>query len=1153
MTAALYKADIAIFVIFLALIVITGFKYRARGITFREYAVGDKRLDDPILTTTIIATWISGSWLLIDLEETYSRGLVYIIASVVGSTAVLLITGRILGPRMGKFMHSVSASHALGALYGRPVQVTAGVVLVATSIGYAVLQFVAISRMLEVLLGYGGPEPMLIVGTTVILYAAAGGIKAVTFTDALQLLTFGVLLPALSLGIRDHMEHAGLVRQLIDTDPRFSLSEIFRSPPDLMQAIVLMLYFGFPGLAPQLFQRMVMAQDTRQIKRTMTYAALVCLAVQACIAWIAVLLLADHPGLAPNQLLTYIAERHTHTGLRGLLGVGVLALAMSTADSVLNAGAVIFANDVVAPLQSRPEGTRSVAKWATLGIGLVALSLAPHVQHLLTIVLTSASLYMPIVTIPMLLAIFGFQTSQRTVLIGMGAGLATTSASLYYTQSPYSLFPGMLANLVVTLSAHRWQHYTSGWGHNSIPEDLLLKRWVQRWRQKLTELRQLEPHTYLQSNVPKHTAQFVVFGSYAFLVTGASLLDLSAGARQHYFHLYQLIYSSAFLVTTSFILHPIWPDKLKNHPLLAYVWPSVIFFALFGLSGMLTIMSGFKRLYGLSFVANTAFAMLMMHWPIAILMSATGAVLTAQLFKWNMGVTTLPGELDTYSLTAFIFTIATLPAWAFMIRTKDKTIAWLQGTVRHKDKKQGRLVENALKALETEKSFAQSVTNEGVHTANAVAEMCQKMLQEPANIKPDDVKDAGQRARYIANYLSEALSRAQGYLQLKATQMKLPSFVQKVQDGLEEWYFGAKDRVKFQVDTQQKVIQGDIDKLCHLLWSALCHTCEHAPEERNFIVRVQDTKLDYLLNPATERVKKVKALCFTITAEDVHWDAKDLYRGCTEQTTIPPQLPPETELLITNHQSVVDAHYGALEWTITEQGPAHAYVIPVRVREVRPQTMENLTARRVPNNVISAQEREFIRTVEEKTNLDPSLLHKALRIIKTYQAGAAKQPGPPPYLRSMAVAQLLLEYNTTDPDVILSTLIKDTVEQTRFSFHQVAIMFNDTVRHLTEKLMNFGDLMNTSKRIQLSDFERTYQLLTETEHRILYIEVMNCLYNMRNIEQYASVEEQRQVALHNLRFGVPMARALGLKKVEQEFRKASTTVLNAAMTFDYSD
>ena len=467
----MHSIDAAIFTAFFLLNIIVGLRYRGKKGSFREYAIGDKKISTAVLTATIVATWLSGSFLFVALEETYRQGLYYIIAAVVGGTAGLLITGIVIGPRLGKFLNNVSVPASLRQLYGKHVQIIAGLGATFKGIGYIAIQFRVIDRILLVILGYESPWLSISAAGIIILYSISGGVKAVTFTDVVQFFTFGSLLPVLALAIWHHLQSPDQVVQLLQTDPRFSLKEVLQWSPELLGMLLFITYRITPGLPPQLFQRMAMASDLVQVKRSITYSAVICLAVELCIMWIAILALSDNATLEPKQLVPHIVQQYAYPGLKGLLGVGVIALAMSSADSALNSGAVLLANDVVAPLRNAQEGSLLTARFATVGIGTLALAVALQVKGLLKILFLSASFYMPTAVMPMLLAIFGFQTSRRVVLMAMGAGSAVVVACLTTFKSLNSFFPGMLANLVVMLGMHYLLGEKGGWGHNPIAPD----------------------------------------------------------------------------------------------------------------------------------------------------------------------------------------------------------------------------------------------------------------------------------------------------------------------------------------------------------------------------------------------------------------------------------------------------------------------------------------------------------------------------------------------------------------------------------------------------------------------------------------------------------------------------------------------------------
>ena len=193
--------DTLIFVAFFLLNIIVGFRYRGKIQSFREYAIGDKKFSTAVLTATIVATWMSGSALFINLENTYKQGLYYVIPDIIGTPMCLLITGYIVGPRMGKFLNNLSVPESLGKLYGKPVQAIAGISIVLRSTGYVAMQLQVIAKTLTILFNYEGPAVVTIAAIIITLYTLSGGVKAVTFTDVLQFFTFGTLLPILALTI----------------------------------------------------------------------------------------------------------------------------------------------------------------------------------------------------------------------------------------------------------------------------------------------------------------------------------------------------------------------------------------------------------------------------------------------------------------------------------------------------------------------------------------------------------------------------------------------------------------------------------------------------------------------------------------------------------------------------------------------------------------------------------------------------------------------------------------------------------------------------------------------------------------------------------------------------------------------------------------
>lgn len=444
--------DLGIFFAFLLLNLTVGLIYSRSVTDLRDYALGGKNFSTPVLVATIVATLASGNSLFVILENTYSKGLYFIIARL-GLPVGLLLYGQ-LATRMAEFLNNVSVAEAMRDMYGKTVQVITAVCGTLAGMGTVAVQFKVMAKMLFIIFGLENTAATFLAAVIVIAYSSLGGIRAVTFTDMLQFFTFGTVLPILALTIWNKIQDPAQVTAALDNNPLFNVKEVIGFHSEFMATLGLFLFFAIPGINPSNFQRIAMARDTKQLRQAFTHSAGILLLIFLLIAWLSILLLADNPTLSSKQVVPYLISHHTYTGLRGLLGIGVMALAMSTADSHLNACAVLFANDLVGPLTGATKNPVRTARLFSLISGVAALLMAFYNRDLLQLILLSASLYKPIYSIPLLMAILGFRTTPRVVLISMAAGFTTVVLWSIYFDNSGSVVPGMLANLVALLGSH---------------------------------------------------------------------------------------------------------------------------------------------------------------------------------------------------------------------------------------------------------------------------------------------------------------------------------------------------------------------------------------------------------------------------------------------------------------------------------------------------------------------------------------------------------------------------------------------------------------------------------------------------------------------------------------------------------------------------
>lgn len=164
--------------------------------------------------------------------------------------------------------------------------------------------------------------------------------------------------------------------------------------------------------------------------------------------------------------MKYLIDHYSYPGLKGLIAVGIMAMAMSTADSILNTVTVLIINDIIKPVKKNFKESMVFIRLLACLIGFVGVCMAMVTKSLLDLVLLSGTFFAPIVTTSALLAVFGFRSSTRAVLIGMLAGCAVTAtwyAQFGNTRFLPSSLPGIAANMLFFMGSHYLLREKGGW------------------------------------------------------------------------------------------------------------------------------------------------------------------------------------------------------------------------------------------------------------------------------------------------------------------------------------------------------------------------------------------------------------------------------------------------------------------------------------------------------------------------------------------------------------------------------------------------------------------------------------------------------------------------------------------------------------------
>ncbi len=904
--------DITLISFFLSLTLGVGIYHGRRVKNLRDYALGGKNFSTSALVATILATWLSGSSLFVVIEHTYSQGLYYLIARL-GLPLAIWLYGQ-LAVRMGPFMHKLSVAEAMGSMYGKTVQIITATTAIMARIGYTAIQFQVMGTLLTSILNLDSTVITIVAACITLLYTSLGGIRAVTLTDVLQFFTF-FLIMILALSIWRDMQGPQVAYTLAN-HPLFDLKTVVGWTPRFMATLGLLLYYAIPTYFPDGFQRIAMASDPQQAKQAFTYTAGIIFFIFILQAWIGILLLADNPAIPPGQVIPYLIQHHASVGLRGLLGVGILALAMSTADSVLNASSVIFANDLVKPLAGQDMGKVITARIASVFMGLAAVVLALHSTDLLKLSLLSGSFYMPIVTVPLLMAVLGFRSTTRAVLIGMAAGGMTVFVWSIFLDNADSIAPGILANLLGLMGSHYLLREKGGWLGTQEPGPWIAARQARReqWQACLQTLYYPKSRAYLATYLPTQSSTYLVFGLYVFAATYVSFFLLPPALSQQYATLFQNMLHVVLMITATCMTYPMWPHSLRAHQLLPWLWPMACFYTLFLVGSLMVMLSGLQQDITLIFCCNLIVAALLLPRPLLITMLLVALPMSWGIFKAVAGADALPNNFTFIQFSSLYTWFLLIICLLAVVRLREKysdakrRVKQLQLEQRNEE-----LIGELASALQPKEEYTTTLDPDASRIWNRIEEL----TAESAHTL---IKDLAKLAQLLSQEVPLKVSKSNPY--------------QLLSNALTSWQASnPTSEVMLKVYTKQTQIVCDVAKIKQLITNSLTYGQVHNREKKPMIVRVEDAFLGYQ-RAGGATVAKVAALRICITTlKDVSKPLDACYRGdaLAAQGSLLHLLG--DSMLLENLQ-IVDAHYGYLGHQVVMPTDYHLlYVIPAQWSE----------------------------------------------------------------------------------------------------------------------------------------------------------------------------------------------------------------------------
>ncbi|AVP87920.1 Putative Na+/proline symporter [Candidatus Phycorickettsia trachydisci] len=834
--------DLFLFSSFLVLSLILGLISSTRISNISEYAIGNRDFSTPTMVATIIATWIGAGFFSHNLIETYRQGLYYLIPASMNSL-VLVLMGYVFAPRMGEFLGKLSVAESMGEMFGQKTRIITVIFGLIRSICYLGVNFKVSSQILELLFGASGYYATVWSALIVLIYSTLGGIRSVTFTDFIQFLTFGCLMPAIaiiawqSLGERN----IDIVWDTLTTSPLFDYRAIFDlKNPKLYEMLGVSLFFLIPKFGPENFQRISMARSINQAMRSFKVAGLICFLIQSIVVIIGIFILSDNPRLKPDGLVSYIISHYAYfPGFKGIISVGIMAMIMSTADSLINSISIMFAHDLCKPLGFKwANNELLVARIAAVMSGVIAVFFAIKIDTIFNLILSFAGLYLPVISIPFILAVFGFRSSEKSVLTAMyGTIITIITWKIFFSKSSGdSIMPGIIANLIFLFGTHYLTNQERGWV--GIKDQRTYKAIVDSrkrfWYRIWYGIKSFSFINFCKAYTPKKIEIFFFFGLFAIISTIITMISMRS-SELFYNSIIAGCYISVLTFASYLLIYPLWPDTFKKHTFVAIFWTAATFYINIFMNGIFFSVSNSSQIQTAIFFLNITAILILFSWQAALLMlliGFTGSLVFVKIFL-NLDYLNI---VDIQFYLVFCLLLISSILVAFLkphqeANIQNKELLSLQS------KEMSHMSQQLLKHMIIRQEFINNVNHEirtPIHHVGAYLNDLKEHLETSSNQEKRESIEALEKAyERIRGYMDNILDLSEltnDNVKLKYQTVDLQELINETTDQFTRLYLGDKD-IQFYSKSNIKDtrVKCDKDKIVQVLINLLKNAVEFTP------------------------------------------------------------------------------------------------------------------------------------------------------------------------------------------------------------------------------------------------------------------------------------------------------------------------------------
>ena len=356
----------------------------------RSFTAADGALPPWVVGMSIFATFVS-SISFLGLPGDAYRGNWNPFVFSLSIPAATWLAAKVFIP-LYRNVNSVSAYHYLELRFGYWARCYAAVCYLLTQIARTGSILLLLALPINTMFGWDVPSIIICTGAVTLVYALAGGIAAVVWTDALQ----GILLIAGAVACAAILtfsmpEGPAQLFEIAAADGKFSLGSFGATlrEPTFWVVLVYGLFVNMQnyGIDQNYVQRYMTTRTTAEAVKSTLFGSLLYIPVSLVFVYIGTALYAYYtarPGLLPeglaaDRVFPWFIVHGLPAGVTGLVVAALFSAGMSTVATSINSSATIVLTDFVRRLSRKELSERrnmAVLYLASLATGAAGITAA---------------------------------------------------------------------------------------------------------------------------------------------------------------------------------------------------------------------------------------------------------------------------------------------------------------------------------------------------------------------------------------------------------------------------------------------------------------------------------------------------------------------------------------------------------------------------------------------------------------------------------------------------------------------------------------------------------------------------------------------------------------------------------------------------------